>query len=430
MYEAVWAGVNNLDKYKENKYLEESYCQLIFDKTNSFDILWEATSRSKLEEYQFNSDFENEIIKNLRFVDFEEIWGFSSMSFIDEAYRIDTNFEEQMGYIEFYKSFKFFSNLKKDVKYKPNSGFEEFYKEIEPVIRKSVENKEKEMKNKMSKGSENLKNLLELRLKRLKKMSDHIDSIKSDKCKTVIYQCKLCNIQSTRLRKLYVSHVIPDHIQVNVKKSEQRRKNKIKVSIESVVKKRFICSNLNCNKQFTKRNARKRHMQTLHRNNYRFVCDKCEKKFRDNSSLVRHIKLKHKMSLFLKCVLCKYVTQKAFNLQRHCERKHVGEGLDVKGQFMCDVCRRSFHYGSQLTKHMEIHQAISIGYNCPICTKLVQEDHICIFDCTKCEKRFKSKVLLNSHINIHVKVESIYKTVSKLSDHDELEKQLLNLKFD
>ena len=77
-----------------------------------------------------------------------------------------------------------------------------------------------------------------------------------------------------------------------------------------------------------------------------------------------------------------------------------------------------------------MHQAISIGYHCPLCKLRVEEDHVCCFFCTKCERSFASKVSLNNHAKIHVKIESVYLSVSKLKDHDELESQLLNLKFD
>ena len=61
-------------------------------------------------------------------------------------------------------------------------------------------------------------------------MSEHIDCVKSEDG-SVVYQCKVCNIQSKRKRKLFVNHVLPVHIG-GTKKKDKRRKNKIKVKIK------------------------------------------------------------------------------------------------------------------------------------------------------------------------------------------------------
>ena len=78
---------------------------------------------------------------------------------------------------------------------------------------------------------------------------------------------------------------------------------------------------------------------------------------------------------------------------------------------------------------LELHKAILIGYNCPLCSKKVEEGHTCRFDCNKCSRCFASKVLLNSHLKIHDRLELVSYSVSKLVHHEDLNMQLCNLNF-
>ena len=203
------------------------------------------------------------------------------------------------------------------------------------------------------------------------------------------------------------------------------------LQLKAKLKKQFICSDLNCYRKFTSRFSRKRHIQTVHRNHFRFDCDICDKKLRDHFCLLRHKKQKHlTRTIFLKCLLCEYITKKASNLERHCEQMHLGEGLFGKrGSLKCEICGKLFNFGFRLKQHMEIHQAISIGYDCPLCNKKVEEKHVCSYDCKKCDRVYTSKLHFNEHQKIHIRIESIIVTVKKAKDHEQLETQLLNLNF-
>ena len=123
--------------------------------------------------------------------------------------------------------------------------------------------------------------------------------------------------------------------------------------VDSVVKKDFICSDLFCNKRFSTRYARKRHMLSAHSKTYRFKCNICKKVFRDAYSLKRHRKLSHNSSLNYKCVFCDYKSQRAYNLERHCEKYHGDESsYDGGTGLKCTVCQRMFLSRFRLNNHM------------------------------------------------------------------------------
>ena len=51
------------------------------------------------------------------------------------------------------------------------------------------------------------------------------------------------------------------------------------------------------------------------------------------------------------------------------------------------------------------------------------------FMCNKCERIFNSKIVLNSHEKIHLKVEKVCQVVALIDDHEKLKSQLLDLDF-
>ena len=79
--------------------------------------------------------------------------------------------------------------------------------------------------------------------------------------------------------------------------------------------------------------------------------------------------------------------------------------------------------------YLEIHRAILIGYNCPVCNTKVEEAHTCVFVCDKCERCFTSKAMLREHLKIHIKIEIVCDSVSLLSDHENLKMQLSTLNY-
>ena len=354
-FEDIW-NEKKTSKYKVNEAFELCYLDLMMEKTQDFDVIWEVSTNNYSGSYQFNKTLENEFLKKIEVLGLYDIWDYVSETCSFDEYENERLFEEELCNVAFEKGFDHFSRIQSSIKYKTSSFLEDCYRKVvpnenvkgddDPIVKKKVPNKK-------SKESQNLKNLLELRLKRLKAMNDHIDLIKIDDRKAIVFQCKLCHVQSKRKRKLFVSHILPVHIKPN-KKNGQRRKNRNKISIKSVIEKQFICTDLHCIKRYATRFARKRHMLTVHYKYYRFECDICQKKFRDNSNLLRHKKLKHKISpLHLKCLLCSYRTIKAFNLERHCETIHAGEGnFGKRGNLECDVCSKSFNTGFRLNKHM------------------------------------------------------------------------------
>ena len=171
-------------------------------------------------------------------------------------------------------------------------------------------------------------------------------------------------------------------------------------------------------------------MLSVHQKSKLFQCHVCKKCFRDSVCVSRHMRQVHKKVSQHKCVLCNYKSPKQSNIIRHCDQCH-SEAVVFQdlGFIRCQVCRKLFSSQHSLKKHKEIHEAIAIGFNCPICNCKVAENHMCKFDCNRCNRTFNSKLVLKSHMKIHTKVESVCVAVSVIEDHERLRLQLLNLEF-
>ena len=152
--------------------------------------------------------------------------------------------------------------------------------------------------------------------------------------------------------------------------------------------------------------------------------------FRDSYNLKRHLELKHGEIKYFKCLICSYRSARSNNLLRHCERNH-SEKLKSEdlGFLRCSVCRKLFSSLQSLNNHIKIHEAIAVGYECPICNSKMSENHFCYFDCKVCDRTFRSKLDLKGHIKIHVQVVRTSHAVSLLDNHEKLEEQLEDLDF-
>ena len=426
-------------KYVPSTNFENVFLELVQGKnfSDSYSVFWDVIKNGVVEAYKFDEEFENEAIENRKTVNKElsDIWDFVSRTHGFDNYKSDSTFDAEYGDLEFEIVFSHCSRCVKGPKYRMCQVLEDVFDQIVPensckssagVPKNSAANPKKKKE-----ASQKLKTLLELRKKRLKLMDDNILSIRIDNEFAVTYECKHCGQRSKRKRKLFISHILPTHLKPKKKTEKKgRRKNKIKVLVKSEVKKRYICSNFYCAKKFTSRYARKRHIISVHRKTLSFQCDLCPKVCRDRYNLLRHKKQKHKEATSFKCVVCSYRSKKRFNLQRHIETNHNEAGiLENFGYIQCDVCRKSFLYVHSLMKHKEIHQAISIGFNCPICNNKKSENHQCKFDCTKCDSTFSSKTDMRKHERIHLKVESVIHATSTIRDHEKLKSQLLALEF-
>ena len=432
------------DSYTRSLRFEEAYLELIQDHQDlnfSYDVIWDALKQDfsdHCEPYKFDTVFENEILKSIDIdcEEFGDIWDFVLVTKSFDTYKEDKRFELEYLDVEYDLAFDSYSHRSKRPLYMISGVFEEVFHQLVPEhgvleeVNKEVGAKKKRQKQQTSLK---LKTLLELRTKRLKLMDENIITKKKEKG-GVLYECRQCGFASERKRKLYISHILPSHIlkpRNKSGKSKKRRKNKCKVSVKSTIKRLHTCSDLNCNKKFTSRYARKRHYISVHVKTFGFKnCELCWKRFRDNYNLSRHMEINHQHITCFKCILCSYRSARRYNLIRHAELNHAKNVLDGDFGFIrCDICRKLFSSLQTLKKHSIIHQAISIGYNCPVCSLVMSENHLCNLNCSVCGRTFRSRILLKKHMKIHAKVKNIHQDASNIDHHEKLARQLQCLDF-
>jgi KRAB domain-containing zinc finger protein len=103
-----------------------------------------------------------------------------------------------------------------------------------------------------------------------------------------------------------------------------------------------------CGKVSTTKGALKRHIQTVHSDERRFVCsfDNCEKSFNQNSALKRHIKSAHE-GVRYPCSVCDKSFTSRGNLKTHISSVHT------KTRYQCDHCEKSFTTRGHLNTHVK-----------------------------------------------------------------------------
>ncbi|XP_028176733.1 zinc finger protein 782-like isoform X2 [Ostrinia furnacalis] len=125
-----------------------------------------------------------------------------------------------------------------------------------------------------------------------------------------------------------------------------------------------------CNKEFRMKATYQSHMR-FHTNYC--VCEACGKRCRNNNQLQEHKRARHGLGRIHKCAYCEYSAATKEALTIH-ERRHTGER-----PYVCDHCGATFHRRSNLVQHIAIH--------------LPEKN----FQCSMCDKREKSKKLLQVH---------------------------------
>ena len=96
---------------------------------------------------------------------------------------------------------------------------------------------------------------------------------------------------------------------------------------------------------------------------------------------------------------------------------HVDETSSrLLGYTQCLVCGKEFSSVTCLRRHMQIHEAISIGYECPMCGLTRGENHSCVFTCIDCDTPFSSKHSLLLHRKLHARIDMVKSTIHSDSD--------------
>ncbi|XP_055707174.1 zinc finger protein 578-like [Phlebotomus papatasi] len=169
--------------------------------------------------------------------------------------------------------------------------------------------------------------------------------------------------------------------------------------------------NPECGKLYLRPNQVRMH-QVKHTPERNFQCSQCFKAYKSAISLKLHEKI-HSDATPFSCKIC----GKSFKLAKYLKihrSKHSSER-----QFECADCGRKFKLKSHLKEHLKrIHLGIkpsafsSKWYACGQCDQIFYGKHnyevhslihsdFVAFECLQCDKKFKSRYYLKSHLRLH-----------------------------
>ena len=134
--------------------------------------------------------------------------------------------------------------------------------------------------------------------------------------------------------------------------------------------------------------------------------------------------------LGFKCNICPYISKRRYNLKRHYEKVHRDASFHEKiGYISCSICGKWFSSKETLKKHIYLHDAITIGFNCVICGMIKRENHQCSFKCYRCDRAFSTNLQLNVHMKFHNSINYVCKSVMNVSDLRLVQDELSSIKF-
>uniref|UniRef100_A0A6P7H5M4 Zinc finger protein 600-like n=1 Tax=Diabrotica virgifera virgifera TaxID=50390 RepID=A0A6P7H5M4_DIAVI len=224
------------------------------------------------------------------------------------------------------------------------------------------------------------------------------------------YTCSLCSA-TFRNRTLLRNHIASSHM-------EEKKE----------IERPFTCSI--CSKKFTAQSSLDRHMG-LHNEGQSFKCNTCSKEFKLEVYLQNHMRY-HIGEHQFKCTMCEKQFRRNFTLKEHM-LTHSKEK-----QFKCPLCPEEFHTKKLFFRHKANHLG-DLTFNCEVCSQTFANNYLfkahmskhrqqkantCIicsetfphhddlkthqlthgkkpFKCHLCQKRFKAKGNLKSHLNRH-----------------------------
>lgn len=134
----------------------------------------------------------------------------------------------------------------------------------------------------------------------------------------------------------------------------------------------FRCAMEGCNFSTTWKNNLTKHMKSVHKKEYYFLCEHCGKGFLAKSSLTSHVKMHHTHVRDFKCdhIGCEskaFVSKLALNSHRR--NVHVEEK-----NYLCSTCGISYKTAGSLQFHNKVRHASMFGkplkkFNCYFCGK-------------------------------------------------------------
>lgn len=166
----------------------------------------------------------------------------------------------------------------------------------------------------------------------------------------------------------------------------------------------YVCDK--CGETHSAKNKHLKHMRSEHRDERErnFMCNRCDKGFSTHPDLKRHIKFRHLVQS-IKCQICDRLFNSPSILELHM--------TSHKTQLKCDTCGMRFRKQTARDKHMQLHD-IKKQFRCNICWKSYQDmdslvDHVVthrseekrLFTCSLCSESFLTIALLQKHIHEH-----------------------------
>ncbi|XP_020495400.2 zinc finger protein 585A [Labrus bergylta] len=215
---------------------------------------------------------------------------------------------------------------------------------------------------------------------------------------------------------------------INEAESEDRGAEKEKVTTKTKSKE-HVCPQCP-NRRFRGSNKLARHMRT-HTKEKPFSCPVCSLTFSQSYHMTRHLRNKHDLGQYI-CPKCGKSLSSWLELKTH-KRTHAVEGLT------CLACDKQFKEKSALVSHLKIHKKINNPRSlvCADCGKVFGrmyhlKRHIMshrkasnseCYTCPDCQKTFAFPEDLNKHLEVHVKENNgtCPKCDEKFSSPEELE---------
>ena len=164
--------------------------------------------------------------------------------------------------------------------------------------------------------------------------------------------CAVCGYGTKKSRHREISF---NNISAHVKNASQFHINR--------------CEYEDCQQVLLTWNDKKKHMEVIHRDIWKYRCDHCGQIFDHDKRLRSHI-LEHHPKLEeknLNCELCGKLFGKKYALQLHVEMNHPSEEEKV---FPCDVCGKTYNNKHSLICHRK---SVHIVNPCQICGKMLSK---------------------------------------------------------
>jgi len=238
-------------------------------------------------------------------------------------------------------------------------------------------------------------------------LKDHIARLHSASNIGGVFLCRVCNQtypDRAHLRKHMDTHMDaqrPFQCQVCRKRFGSSERLSTHLSTTHTNMKEYECSA--CLLKFPSRVALRQHLSA---HPFPITCPECHSVFTNMTAWRGHLKRAHRADR--KCSYCDRRFPSEYDVRVH-ERTHTGER-----PFTCEYCSKAFARKSILDVHRTLHTG-QRDYVCNVCgmafnrkSKLdvhTAEHNNLLVSCDLCEKQFKCKAYLVTHLKTHTKSE-------------------------